>query len=69
MILSRVIYSGVHCGDFIPTTDVNYLVFELKALATHHNADPEIERFLRSFEEQLRELVTASLRTGKPLVF
>ena len=69
MILSRVVYNGVHCGDFIPAAEVPLLVPEVGALADFHYSDPEMERFMRDFESQMRELVEASLRVGKPISF
>lgn len=69
VILSRVIYNGVHGGDFIPAAEVPQLVPEVEALAEVRCAGPDMERFMRGFEAQMRELVAAALRVGKPLVF
>ena len=69
VILSRVIYNGVHGGDFIPAAEVPQLVPEVEALAEVRCAGPDMERFMRGFEAQMRELVAAALRLGKPLVF
>ena len=69
VILSRVIYDGVHCGDFIPVADIPQLVPELETLSSVCSDDPDMEQFLRDFEAQMRELVTASLASGKPIAF
>jgi hypothetical protein len=69
LTLSRVVYDGVHCGDFIPAAEVPQLVPEVEALAGVHCPDPEMEQLMRGFETQMRELVAAALRVGKPLVF
>ena len=69
MILSRVIYDGVHSGDFIPAADVSQLIPVVNALASVHCPDPDMEQFMRGFEAQMRELVAAALRVSKPIVF
>jgi hypothetical protein len=69
IILSRVIYNGVHGGDFIPAAEVPKLVSEVESLAGVHCADLDMEQFMRGFETQMRELVEAAVRVGKPLVF
>ncbi len=68
-ILSRVIYNGIHGGDFIPAAEVAKLVPEVAALSEVHCVKPDMEQFMRRFESQMQELVDAALRVGKPLVF
>jgi hypothetical protein len=69
MLLERVIYNGVHCGDFIPATEVSALAREVEAIASVRCDEPEKDAFVRGFESQMRELVIASLTVGKPIVF
>jgi hypothetical protein len=69
IILSRVIYDGVHCGDFIRAAEVPQLVPEVEALAGVRCAAPEMERYIRAFRKQMQELVVAALQVGKPIVF
>jgi hypothetical protein len=69
MILSRVIYNGIHAGDFIPAAEVPQLSAEVEKLAAVPFTDHEMDRFIRRFEAQMRELVAAALRVGKPVVF
>jgi hypothetical protein len=69
MLLSRVLYNGTHCGDFISTAEAPKLCPEVKALAAIHCAEPQMEQFMREFEGQMRQLVEASLAVGKPIVF
>ncbi len=69
MILSRIVYNGIHGGDFIPAIDVPRLVPEVEALAGLHCPAPEDEGFLRTFEKQMWDLVTAALRVSKPIAF
>jgi hypothetical protein len=69
LVLSRVVYNGIHSGDFIPAAEVDQLVPEVEALAQVHCPDPEDEKFMRAFEAQLWNLLTAARRVGKPIVF
>jgi hypothetical protein len=69
VLLSRVLYNGTHCGDFIPATEVSQLLPEVEALAGIHCADTQMEHFMREFEAQMQELVETSLAVGKPIVF
>ncbi len=69
MILSKVVYNGIHASDFIPAQDVERLRPELKALAEVHSKDANVEWFLRSFEMQMSELVDCALRVDKPISF
>jgi hypothetical protein len=69
VILSRVIYNGIHGGDFIPADEVPSLIPEVKALSAVHCTKPDMEQFMRDFELQMIELVTAALQVKKPLTF
>ncbi len=69
LILSRILYSGSHCGDLIPAAELSKLAREVEALAEIHCEDADMERFLREFEAQMIELLDAALRVGKPIVF
>jgi hypothetical protein len=69
IILSQVIFNGVHCGDFVPADEMSELEDEVDELARVHCAEPDMERLMRRFEAQMREFVAAALRVGKPLAF
>ncbi len=69
MLLSRVLYNGIHCGDCIPAAEVPQLCPEVAALLGVRCEDPQMESHMRDFEAQMRELVEASLAFGKPIVF
>ena len=45
------------------------LIPKVEALAAVQCAEPDMKQFMRGFEGQLGELVTAALRVGKPLVY
>jgi hypothetical protein len=69
MILSRVVYNGMHCGDFIASAELSQLVPEIRSLAALHCVDPEEEEFLRMFEKQMCDLLACALRVSKPIAF
>jgi hypothetical protein len=67
--LTKIVYDGTHAGDFIAADQVLTLESELKSLSAFHSIDADIEGWIRFFEDQLRELVEASLRVAKPISF
>lgn len=67
--LSKILYSGIHAGDFIAADEVALLEPELKALSETHFDDAEAEDWVRDFERKLRELVERALKVGKPISF
>ena len=69
MLLSRVLYNGVHCGDFIPVAEVPRFLAEVEALTSLHFRDGELESWIREFESRMRDLSGASLAVRKPIVF
>ena len=69
VIVTKIIYSGTHAGDSLSLEAVEQLGTEVEALAQIHDKDRENDRFLRDFEQQLRELVDCSREVGKPIVF
>lgn len=69
MILSRVIYNGIHGGDMLTVTEVAQMFPEVEALAGVHSRTRDREQFLREFEAQMKELVATSMTVGKPIVF
>lgn len=69
VIVTKVIYSGVHSGDLLSLEDVERLGGEVELLARVQDTNRRNEQFLRRFEGQLRELVECSRRVGKPIVF
>jgi hypothetical protein len=69
VILSRVVYSGTHCGDFLSIADNKRILAEIEALPGVHSSNADRELILRQFEEQMRDLVAAAHQVGKPIVF
>ena len=66
---SKILYSGIHAGDFIAADQVALLEPELKGLSDLHSDDAEAEAWVRDFERKLRELVDTALKVGKPISF
>lgn len=68
-ILNKVIYNGIHGGDYIPSDEVAKLKIEIQELKNFHSRDTKTESFIRDFEMQLSELVEAALKLNKPISF
>jgi len=69
MIFSRVIYDGMHAGDLITADQIPAIEPELRALSDFHSDTAVEEEYIRHFESQLRELVSAAIRLKKPISF
>lgn len=69
LLLSKVLYSGAHCGDFIPVAQMGRLEPEVEALAGLRCADPGMAGLLLEFAAQMRDLVRCALAVGKPIAF
>ena len=69
IMLTKVVYSGTHCGDFLSVQEVEALQSEVSHLSQVHGDNEEDECFLRDFQEQIHELVECALRVNKPIVF
>jgi hypothetical protein len=69
LILSKVLYNGTHCGDFITTQEVPRLRAEISALAEVRCGEAQMEEFMRRFESQMSDLVARAMRVGKPIAF
>ena len=69
LILGKVIYNGIHSGDYIPFGELATLQSEVFNLAGMHSENQEDETFLRRFEQQMRELVACAFAMKKPIVF
>jgi hypothetical protein len=69
VLLSKVVYNGVHCGDTLGPADIERLACEMVAVHTLHRAEPSDEAVLRGFETQMTELIEAARKVRKPIVF
>ncbi len=69
IILGKVVYSGTHAGDFLSVDQVESLRPELDALTEVRPGNERQAQCVCDFEEQLKELVAASLQVRKPISF
>ncbi|MBS1793546.1 MAG: hypothetical protein JSS81_06810 [Acidobacteria bacterium] len=69
MILEKIVYNGIHAGDFLSLDDVRSLQSELDDLRDFVCSGEREREFLDDFRRQLAELTAASLRFGKPISF
>lgn len=67
LVLSKILYSGSHCGDVLPVEDVPTLRKELHQIAQSYEVskDPAVARLL----QQLRLLADKAEEQGNPIVF
>lgn len=69
LILTRVIYSGSHCGDHVPYPLVPELSHEVELLAQVQPREVIAAECVRDFERKLRELIAAAMQVRKPIAF
>jgi len=69
IILRKVIYDGVHGGDYMPIADISSLREEIARLASFRSRDRQSAEFIAQFETQMRELVEAAAAVQKPISF
>jgi hypothetical protein len=69
LILSKVVHSGTHCGDHLPTGSLPQLAVEVQALSSVRPAKPLAAEWLRDFEKKMTELLAAANSVGKPISF
>lgn len=69
ILLSKVLYNGVHAGDWLDAEHVRRLDHEMVRFRAIHSGDLTEENILREFEQQMSELITAAQRVGKPIAF
>jgi hypothetical protein len=69
VLLTKVLYSGTHGGDYLTLDDVSALGAEIKLLKTIHGRKEGDEEPIREFERKMFELFEAAQRIGKPICF
>src|SRR5207253_1992444 len=67
VVLSKVLYSGTHCGDAIDAQVFPNLEQELSLL--HRHAEKVGSEYLKRFSADVVELITAAKSEGNPIVF
>ncbi len=69
VLLSKVVYNGTHSGDALGIDDVQRVRSEMEQLRDVHGPNRADEQVIREFERQMLELIDASQRVQKPIVF
>ena len=69
IILSRVIWSGTHCGDKIEVALLPALRCEIDSLSNFQPTEPTSNLYIQQFKTQISELIDAALKVKKPIVF
>jgi hypothetical protein len=69
IILSKVVYNGIHAGDYLSLEDVRAVQQELKSLPSIACGNGEDQEYLDTFREQMTELVESALALQKPIAF
>lgn len=69
IILKEILYSGTHCGDFLPLDTVKKLKKEINCLKELNCSNESSRERVKYFCQQLIELSNASLEAEKPISF
>jgi hypothetical protein len=69
VLLTKVLYNGIHAGDYLPVDLIPTLQREVEALSTSKSSDRKVEEFMSDFRTQMLDLIAASLSVGKPIAF
>jgi hypothetical protein len=69
IILTRVVYNGVHCGDFLDLETIQNIQQEIDQLPLLECSSSHAKKFLSHFHSQMKELTAAALSLGKPIAF
>lgn len=69
LLLNKVVYNGVHCGDWLTVEEVAKLGDELKLLENFKGSDKQADLYLKHFHKQMTELSDAALQVQKPISF
>ena len=69
ILLSKVLYNGVHGGDFLSSAEIALVSVEVDRLKEIHAVLEDHEPLIRHFEEQMCQLVQAARDVGKPIAF
>jgi hypothetical protein len=69
IILQKIIYNGIHGGDYLSLTFIENLQNELDYLTDFICSSEGNQAFVNDFRRQLIELTNAALQVGKPISF
>ena len=69
ILLTKVVYSGTHAGDYLTLKDIEALAIELNRLGSFVCSSPRNQEYIDWFRQQMLELVDAASRVTKPIAF
>jgi hypothetical protein len=69
ILVTKVVYSGSHAGDFLRVEEIPALQRELEFLREFRCTNGKSDRFMSEFREQMSELATTAISIGKPIAF
>jgi hypothetical protein len=69
ILLSRVLYSGMHAGDYLLPKEFGDVASEVERLGRLVCSTPPNQEFVDSFRKQMGELIEVALRVAKPISF
>lgn len=69
VISSKILYDGIHSGDYLTVEDAMLIESELAELARLEMPDRRESDFVEVFRQQLVDLVEAALLVRKPIAF
>lgn len=69
ILLGKVLYSGMHAGDYLLPSDLGDVLIELERLSSFACSTPSSQKAVYLFRRQISELVEVALRIAKPISF
>lgn len=69
ILLTKVLYSGMHSGDYLLPSDLGEVRIELERLSRLVCSTPTNQDSVHFFRKQMSELVEVALRVAKPISF
>ena len=69
ILLTRVIFSGSHAGDYLTVETIPALRRELELLGDFRCSTREADSFMAQFRAQMLELAATALSVAKPIAF
>jgi hypothetical protein len=69
ILLTKVVHSGIHGGDYLPIETIPELQRELDLLSTFKCSTREADEFMSQFKIRMVELASTALSVTKPIAF
>lgn len=69
LLLKKVLYSGIHAGDYLSLEDISNLTGEINSLDEFVASDERNQSFIDDFKNKMQDLINAALSVNKPISF